>query len=68
MVFCVGKRADAESIAAGLFDTLRSFDETGVGVIYSESFADNPLGTAIMNRLLKAAGYHIIQLNQDETT
>ncbi len=66
MVFCVGKRAEAESIAAGLFDTLRSFDETGVGVIYSESFADNPLGTAIMNRLLKAAGYHIIHLNQDE--
>ena len=66
MVFCVGKRTDAESIAAGLFDTLRSFDETGVSVIYSESFADNPLGTAIMNRLLKAAGYHIIQLNQDE--
>lgn len=68
MVFCVGERANAESIAAGLFDTLRSFDETGVGVIYSESFADNPLGTAIMNRLLKAAGYHIIQLNQDEDT
>lgn len=66
MVFCVGKRAEAESIAAGLFDTLRSFDETGVSVIYSESFADNPLGTAIMNRLLKAAGYHIIHLNQDE--
>jgi len=66
MVFCVGERANAESIAAGLFDTLRSFDETGVGVIYSESFADNPLGTAIMNRLLKAAGYHIIRLNQDE--
>ncbi|MBR2408017.1 MAG: threonylcarbamoyl-AMP synthase [Lachnospiraceae bacterium] len=68
MVFCVGERANAESIAAGLFDTLRSFDETGVSVIYSESFADNPLGTAIMNRLLKAAGYHIIQLNQDEDT
>lgn len=66
MVFCVGERSNAESIAAGLFDTLRSFDETGVSVIYSESFADNPLGTAIMNRLLKAAGYHIIQLNQDE--
>ncbi len=66
IVFCVGERANAESIAAGLFDTLRSFDETGVSVIYSESFADNPLGTAIMNRLLKAAGYHIIQLKKDE--
>lgn len=65
MVFCVGERANAESIAAGLFDTLRSFDETGVSVIYSESFADNPLGTAIMNRLLKAAGYHMIHLSKD---
>lgn len=62
MVFCAGKREDAETIAAGLFDTLRSFDETGVRVIYSESFADSPLGTAIMNRLLKAAGYHVITL------
>lgn len=66
MVFCVGERANAETIAAGLFDTLRSFDETGVSVIYSESFADNPLGTAIMNRLLKAAGYHMIHLSKDE--
>ena len=65
MVFCAGKRANAETIAAGLFDTLRSFDETGVSVIYSESFADNPLGTAIMNRLLKAAGYHIIHPDED---
>ena len=62
MVFCVGTRENAETIAAGLFDTLRGFDETGVSVIYSESFADSPLGTAIMNRLLKAAGYHVITL------
>lgn len=66
MVFSAGERENAETIAAGLFDTLRSFDETGVSVIYSESFADNPLGTAIMNRLLKAAGYHIIHPGQDE--
>ena len=66
MVFSVGERENAETIAAGLFDTLRSFDETGVSVIYSECFADNPLGTAIMNRLLKAAGYHMIHLGTDE--
>ncbi len=62
LVMCAGTRENAETIAAGLFDTLRSFDETGVSVIFSESFADNPLGTAIMNRLLKAAGYHVITL------
>lgn len=66
MVFSVGERKDAETIAAGLFDTLRGFDETGVSVIYSESFADNPLGTAIMNRLLKAAGYHILHPDKGE--
>lgn len=64
MVFCAGSRGNAETIAAGLFDTLRGFDETDVSVIYSESFADSPLGTAIMNRLLKAAGYHVITLHE----
>lgn len=66
MVFCAGAREDGETIASVLFDTLRGFDETGANVIYSESFADNPLGTAIMNRLLKAAGYHIIHVNSKE--
>ncbi|MCH5272467.1 MAG: threonylcarbamoyl-AMP synthase [Lachnospiraceae bacterium] len=66
MVFCVGEREDGNTIASALFDTLRGFDETGANVIYSESLADNPLGTAIMNRLLKAAGYHIIHVNSKE--
>ena len=62
MVFCVGTRKDAQSIAAGLFDVLRSFDGTGVTSIFSESFSDSRLGMAIMNRLIKAAGYHVISL------
>lgn len=66
MVFCAGAREDGDTIAAALFDILRGFDEAGANVIYSESFADNPLGTAIMNRLLKAAGYHIIHVSSKE--
>lgn len=66
MVFCVGKREDADSIAAGLFDTLRGFDESGVSEIFSESFSDISLGTAVMNRLLKAAGYHLVTLDKEK--
>jgi L-threonylcarbamoyladenylate synthase len=32
-----------------------------VDVIYSESFSTPRIGSAIMNRLLKAAGHQVIQ-------
>ncbi|HKL79738.1 MAG TPA: L-threonylcarbamoyladenylate synthase [Mobilitalea sp.] len=53
----IGSRKDEDSIAAGLYATLRKFDEQHTEYIFSESFSDNDLGQAIMNRLLKAAGY-----------
>lgn len=58
----IGSRKDEASIAAGLYGILREFDEMHTEYIYSESFADNSLGQAIMNRLLKAAGYRIEKL------
>lgn len=58
----VGSRKDEASIAAGLYGILREFDEAHIEYIYSESFEDNSLGQAIMNRLLKAAGYSIIRV------
>ena len=33
-----------------------------VDYIYSESFARGGIGNAIMNRLLKAAGHHVINI------
>lgn len=62
MVKSIGSRRDEASIAAGLYNILREFDEDHIEYIYSESFEDNSLGQAIMNRLLKAAGYHIIKV------
>lgn len=56
----VGLRTSQESVARSLFAVLREFDDLGVDYIYSESFARDHLGQAIMNRLTKAAGYHII--------
>lgn len=58
----IGSRHDEEQIARGLYAILRDFDEQEVDVIYSEGFADSKLGQAIMNRLLKAAGYHVVEV------
>lgn len=56
----IGTRKDEETIARGLFEILREFDTGEVDYIFTESFNNSNLGQAIMNRLLKAAGYHIV--------
>ncbi len=56
----VVERQKEETIAHNLFAVLREFDDLEVDYIYSESFSKDHLGQAIMNRLMKAAGYHTI--------
>lgn len=56
----IGSRTDEEMIARQLYGILREFDELQVDAIYSESFETPKMGQAIMNRLLKAAGYKVI--------
>lgn len=58
----IGSRKRQESIAHNLYYLLREFDNTDTDIIYSESFYDKGLGQAIMNRLIKAAAYHIEQV------
>ena len=60
-VIVIGDKADELMISSNLYRTLREFDTRGVDYIYSESFAGSGLGTAIMNRLIKAAGHRVIQ-------
>ena len=62
VVKSIGSRKKEEEITAHLFATLREFDETGVELIFSEGFSDSRLGQAIMNRLLKAAGYQMMDV------
>lgn len=57
IVKTVGSRREEASILRGLYAVLRDFDSIGVDDIYSESFAEGTHGQAVMNRLLKAAGY-----------
>lgn len=59
----IGTRSDEDTIASGLFEVLRNFDYDNVDYIFTESFESDNLGQAIMNRLLKAAGYHIITVD-----
>lgn len=61
MVLSVGDREKPETIGANLFKMLRKFDFLGVDIIYSEVFDTTGEGMAIMNRLNKAAGYHIVE-------
>lgn len=61
-VVSIGTRADEDAIARHLYGILREFDDCQVDVIYSESFKTPRIGQAIMNRLLKAAGHHVLQV------
>lgn len=58
----IGTRDDETTIAHNLYEILREFDEEEVAFIYSEAFDTKGIGKAIMNRLLKAAGHHVIKL------
>ena len=62
IVKSMGTRDDELSISSHLYGILREFDESDAQVIYSESFKEGAMGSAIMNRLLKAAGHKIIYL------
>jgi L-threonylcarbamoyladenylate synthase len=59
-VLSCGKRSELATVATKLYEVLRAFDEAGVEVIYSESFPQEGIGIAIMNRLVKAAGHQVI--------
>lgn len=61
VVLSCGVRSDLASVATKLYDVLRTFDTSEVAVIFSESFPNEGIGNAIMNRLTKAAGHYIIR-------
>jgi L-threonylcarbamoyladenylate synthase len=65
-VVSIGTRQDEDTIARHLYDVLRQMDEANIDFICCEAFHTKKLGTAIMNRLCKAAGYHIECVGKDE--
>lgn len=59
-VLTLGDRTNLDEIASNLFNVLREFDKMGVDIVFSESFETEGIGLAVMNRLIKAAGYKVI--------
>ena len=58
-----GRHDDMLSVAGRLYTFLREFDDEDIAYMYSESFASEGVGQAVMNRLLKAAGHKCIKVN-----
>jgi L-threonylcarbamoyladenylate synthase len=58
----LGLKDDAATLAANLYGALRRFDQLGIDVILAEGYAEQGLGVALMNRLRKAAGPRLIEV------
>lgn len=57
-----GERGDEAEAARRLYGILREFDAAGITRIYAESFSREGIGQALMNRMLKAAGYEVVRV------
>ena len=66
VVKSIGSREEEETIAHHLYEVLREFDQCQVSAIYSEAFYTPRMGQAIMNRLLKAAGHKILNVQEEK--
>ena len=55
-----GRHGDKEALANQLYTGLLSFDSDVVDIILAEGIDDEGLGLAIMNRMKKAAGGHVV--------
>lgn len=64
-VLDAGSRSHDITVSSALYRLLRECDTLGAEYIYSESFIDGEMGYAIMNRLMKAAGHRIINVEED---
>jgi L-threonylcarbamoyladenylate synthase len=57
----LGSRSNLATVATNLFRLLREVDAENVDIIIAEGVSSEGLGLAVMNRLRKASGYHIIK-------
>ncbi len=62
IVLTIGSKDDPGEIAGNLFRLLREMDEHEVDVIFIRAFSEEAIGTATMNRLMKAAGNRYISI------
>lgn len=59
---CFGKQDDTSQQAHLLFDALRKVDELGASTVFVRCPSSDGVGLAVMNRLLRAAEFKVIDL------
>ena len=64
VLYSLGSVESQAEVAHNLYAVLREFDRQKVDIIYSESFYEEGLGAAIMNRLEKAAGQYVLEADE----
>ena len=64
----IGRLAAPETVARELFAMLRRMDDEGVEALTCEVLPPEGVGLAIMNRLSRAAAFHIINADAEEQT
>ena len=64
-VMDLGPAGDKGEQARHIFDALRAFDHTAVTAIWAQCPDTGGIGLAIANRLNKAAGFHIVNLEAE---
>jgi L-threonylcarbamoyladenylate synthase len=60
--YALGVAGSIESMGGALYEILRRVDADGRTDVFAEAVDANGFGLAIMNRLLRAAGFHYIQV------
>lgn len=66
VVETIGPADDQAAQARHIFDALRAFDHEEVAEIWAQSPDDHGIGLAVTNRLNKAAGFHILDLEESK--
>ncbi|MBP0979982.1 MAG: threonylcarbamoyl-AMP synthase [Oscillospiraceae bacterium] len=59
---CYGSEKDSAAQAVKLFHALRQLDEIGAGKVYAMMPSTEGVGLAVYNRLLRAAGFRVVNL------
>ncbi len=67
-VYRWGKKADHLTQAHLLFEILRQTDEDGVQAVYAHTPDRDGVGLAVYNRLIRAAGFEVVNLDEDHRT
>lgn len=61
-----GAAEDDSTQANRLFDALRELDEQGAKTVYARCPSLAGVGLAVYNRLIRAAGFHLVELSEDK--